>query len=77
VNIQVLFFSSVADCTKMPGTAVVGVADVQQLLTKLKMDYPGLEKEQFTVAVNREITHKNTPLRDGDEVALLPPFSGG
>ena len=29
------------------------------------------------VAVNHEIATPPTPLRDGDEVALLPPVTGG
>lgn len=29
------------------------------------------------VMVNQVIVHKDTPLNDGDEVAFLPPVSGG
>lgn len=29
------------------------------------------------VAVNREYASPDTPLRDGDEVALIPPVAGG
>lgn len=28
-------------------------------------------------AVNQEIAHPGTPVRDGDEVALFPPVTGG
>ena len=31
----------------------------------------------MAVAVNREYAGKATVLREGDEVALLPPVSGG
>ena len=31
----------------------------------------------LAVAVNREYADRTTVLRDGDEVALLPPVSGG
>jgi molybdopterin converting factor small subunit len=31
----------------------------------------------LAVAVNREYSPLNVVLRDGDEVALLPPVSGG
>ena len=34
-------------------------------------------KNMLLVAVNREYAAANTRLRDGDEVALLPPVSGG
>jgi molybdopterin converting factor small subunit len=29
------------------------------------------------VSVNNEITADNPDLKDGDEIALLPPFAGG
>jgi molybdopterin converting factor small subunit len=31
----------------------------------------------FRVSVNNEITADNPDLKDGDEIALLPPFAGG
>ena len=31
----------------------------------------------MAIAVNREYAKAESPLRDGDEVALLPPVSGG
>jgi molybdopterin converting factor small subunit len=33
--------------------------------------------DTLAVAVNREYANLTTPLHDGDEVALLPPVSGG
>jgi molybdopterin converting factor subunit 1 len=33
--------------------------------------------QSLAVAVNREYSPADTVLRDGDEVALLPPVSGG
>jgi molybdopterin converting factor small subunit len=29
------------------------------------------------LAVNQSFAHRSTPLADGDEVALMPPVSGG
>ena len=33
--------------------------------------------KHIAVAVNHEYAQLNTPMHDGDEVALLPPVSGG
>lgn len=41
---------------------------------------PGLPAEllqRSAIAVNREYASRETMLRDGDEVAVLPPVSGG
>ncbi|MET0091830.1 MAG: molybdopterin converting factor subunit 1 [Candidatus Thiodiazotropha sp.] len=35
------------------------------------------EDQRIMMAVNQEIADRNTPLRDGDEVALFPPVTGG
>ncbi|HWG10172.1 MAG TPA: molybdopterin converting factor subunit 1 [Rhodanobacteraceae bacterium] len=36
-----------------------------------------LPLERLRVAVNGDFADADTPLRDGDEVAFLPPVSGG
>jgi molybdopterin synthase catalytic subunit len=36
-----------------------------------------IHKKKVLVSVNQEIAHEETDIRDGDEVALLPPFAGG
>ena len=45
----------------------------------LAADHPGLAALQSTVlyAVNREYVTAEHPLRPGDELALIPPVSGG
>ena len=41
--------------------------------------YPGLPSDhgRIVAAVNEEYQHHDFALRDGDEVALIPPVSGG
>lgn len=50
-----------------------------QLLERLQQEYPGLVRlaPVLAVAVNREYANPHRPLSDGDEVALIPPVSGG
>jgi len=47
----------------------------------LKKEFPAitefLDKKSIMISVNQEFATKNTMIKDGDEVALLPPFSGG
>ena len=53
--------------------------DVTGLLATLAAAYPGadLPGRRFTVAVNRAYAPPDTRLDDGDEIALIPPVSGG
>ncbi len=60
--------------TQTPGT----VAD---LLQQLARSYPRLADllsgNRIMVSVNQEFVKQDACLREGDEVALMPPFSGG
>ena len=36
-----------------------------------------LQKKKVLVSVNQDIAHEDLEVKDGDEIALLPPFAGG
>lgn len=54
---------------------------VKDLVELLDAGYPQIgeliHKKKVLVSVNQEIAHEETEIRDGDEIALLPPFAGG
>ena len=54
---------------------------VKDLVELLEVGYPMMgeliHKKKILVSVNQEIAHEETDIREGDEVALLPPFAGG
>lgn len=47
----------------------------------LKAEFPAIaeliDRKNILFSVNQEFALQDTILKDGDEVALLPPFSGG
>ena len=61
--------------------ALNGGRRVKDLVGLLDADYPQIgeliRKKKVLVSVNQEIAHEDTEIKDGDEVALLPPFAGG
>jgi molybdopterin synthase catalytic subunit len=67
------------------GTAEVVLAErpatVQDLLSAMGSRYPALRDllscDRILVSVNQEFVRPDSRLSDGDEVALMPPFSGG
>lgn len=59
--------------TLAPGTPVSGV--LRELERRLP-DRRGLI-ERCALAINAEYTTPDTPLREGDVVAVIPPVSGG
>ncbi|MGH7205736.1 MAG: molybdenum cofactor biosynthesis protein [Nitrospiraceae bacterium] len=54
---------------------------VKDLVALLEAKHPQIgeliHKKKVLVSVNHEIAHEDTEIKDGDEVALLPPFAGG
>ena len=54
---------------------------VKDVVDLLDAGYPAIgeliHKKKVLVSVNQEIAHEETKIRDGDEIALLPPFAGG
>lgn len=52
---------------------------VNEVLYRLKVIYPGLADKIFLLSLNRQQVMEDSMLevKDGDELALMPPFSGG
>jgi molybdopterin synthase catalytic subunit len=60
---------------------LAGTRLVRDLVGLLNGRYPEIgeliRKKKILVSVNQEIAHEELEVKEGDEVALLPPFAGG
>ncbi len=81
INVRVKFFAAARESL---GTGEIGLtiptgSTVSDLLNLLTEKYPPLRAYSrfVSVAVNRAYVGMQTELRDGDEVACLPPVGGG
>jgi molybdopterin synthase catalytic subunit len=80
-TVEVLLFARLAE---LAGTRKISLdigegltaGDAYQLLVRDNASLAGFEAS-LAYAVNREYVSPGTPLRDGDELALIPPVSGG
>ncbi len=81
MKIKVLYFSSIKDKLKKKEELldINENASLKEVISLLKEKYPNiaesLDKSMF--AVNEEYADKNTKLKEGDTVAVIPPVSGG
>jgi molybdopterin synthase sulfur carrier subunit len=73
---KVLFFGRLRDGPPA-GPVPSGIGDVEALRAWLGHGRPELLDPSVRVAVNDEMLPGNRTLAEGDEVAFLPPMSGG
>jgi molybdopterin synthase sulfur carrier subunit len=79
MKINILLFGVLTEVTgeTQLQADVENIHDLNDLHVWLVKKYPGLQDKTFQYAVNQTISSAGHPLYAGDEVALLPPFSGG
>ncbi len=76
-QIKVLFFGALSELTGKQVEKFELLGELDELLEIVKHKYPDVKNIKFTAAINQEINSSKKELSDGDEVALLPPFTGG
>ena len=62
----------------IPGEEAPGLKTVGDLKQRLTENYPALkELSSLAVAVNQSYARDEDPIAETDEIALIPPVSGG
>jgi sulfur-carrier protein len=81
INIVILYFAFIKDITGVKFDLLELPSDisVKGLIEIILEKYPRLSNiiNMIQISVNYKIVDRDTILREGDEVALLPPISGG
>lgn len=75
--LNIIIFGQIADITGTGNLTLENIEDTNALINKLTADYPSLSTAKFAIAVDKKIIKENTFLKNGNTIALLPPFSGG
>ena len=77
MKIRVLFFGELTDFCGTSSVELSGIRDTKELQEYLNKQFSELRSASYVTSINNKIVNGNINLKDGDEVALLPPFSGG
>lgn len=52
-------------------------ADTDLLMKELAIQFPMLKDLSCLIAIDKTIIHSNTVIKDGQDLAIMPPYSGG
>ncbi|CAM9897437.1 unnamed protein product [Heterosigma akashiwo] len=82
MKVKVLFFASarqLANGTKEYELNLPDSSSLSEFRAEILRHFPGLEPvaADITLAVNQEYVEGDIHLTEGDEVAFIPPISGG
>jgi molybdopterin converting factor small subunit len=76
---RVLFFAQIRDFARCGSTDISVAGSADSIWSKLEQQFPGIAKFRSTTRLARNGTFTNDADRftESDEVALIPPVSGG
>jgi len=80
IQIKMLYFAQVRDITQIHNEVleIKQNSSTKDLLNLLYIKYPKLpDVKNLSVSINCLVSKSDIILKDSDEVALLPPISGG
>jgi molybdopterin converting factor subunit 1 len=81
MRVKVLFFGAARDAVGQSERELVltGVTTSSQVMAKLIEQFPALGRfgNSLLFAVNQEYAREDREVKDGDELAVFPPVSGG
>ncbi|MFW6357645.1 MAG: MoaD/ThiS family protein [Chroococcales cyanobacterium] len=81
ITIKVKLFAAYQEAYGMPELELIfpDKTPVSAVCDRLLAEHPKLEKWRNLTryGINLQFVNPNTPLKNGDEVVLIPPVSGG
>lgn len=77
MKIKVLLFGMLAEICQTNKLELENIENLRMLQSHLWKNFPDMKDMDYRFAVNQEIVDGKYDFKNGDEVALLPPFAGG
>jgi molybdopterin converting factor small subunit len=77
MQVKVLFFGVLVEVTGIGCKYYSDAGSIGALKIMIQDEFPEIVHYNFRISLNNEIINSDPDLKDGDEIALLPPFAGG
>lgn len=75
--LKIKYFGMIAETINKSEEDIKFLGNLDLLTLELEGEYPKLKDLNYKFAVNQTLVATNITLKENDEIALLPPFSGG
>ncbi|MBT3242700.1 MAG: MoaD/ThiS family protein [Bacteroidetes bacterium] len=76
-TINIIYFGVLSEICAKSTEELDFTGTLDELQNLLIQKYPDLASQHFQYSLNQEISSLSDSVKPGDEVALLPPFTGG
>ena len=77
MQVHLTLFGQLADITGRTEMTLHDIPDTETLVQTLNELYPLIANVKYAIALNRKVIKDKTILIGDNNIALLPPFSGG
>lgn len=77
MEVKVLFFGVLTELAAADIKIYSGVRSLDDLIHRVIDEVPEIANYNYRIALNNEFTEGSPELKNGDEVAFMPPFAGG
>ena len=79
MKVKITFYGQAADIVKSNSIELDFDECISAYVLKksIQVKYPQIASIELKLAVNNKMVVKDFDLTDGDEISVLPPFSGG
>ena len=75
--LKISLFGQLKQITGSSELVLQDIIDTDQLIKEMISRFPEIEGMNYMIALDKTIIHTNTSIQEHQELALLPPYSGG
>jgi molybdopterin converting factor small subunit len=77
MKIKIMLFGSLQEAAGTNEIFIENAGNTETLKHAAESAYPGLKGKTYRIAVDKQVVNASVPVTGLNEIAFLPPFSGG
>ncbi len=77
MEITILYSGILADKAGKTKEPFSGVKSLYEIREMLAVRYDGFRELSYVISLNGVIVHEDAGIKEGDQIALIPPVPGG